>query len=281
MTGRVLAPSSARWEVFRALGALTDTASPAVATALGIEGLIDPADHTEVFTFHALPYASVYLGADGMLGGESADRVAGFWRALGYPDSDRPDHLAGLLGLYAALGEQEEAEGDLPRRIIVRQARLALLWEHLLPWTGLLCDVVRTVGSSPWVRWAELVDKILMGEAEDRPNGLPLHLRSAPPPLDDPLDVRGLLTPVRTGVIITRVDLARGARSLGLGVRLTGRVPTLEALFDQARDEMVAWLADHARAWEDRHRRRLSALGPIGEFWVGRAASTKSILDKP
>jgi hypothetical protein len=31
------------------------------------------------------PYAAVYLGAEGGFGGEAADRVAGFWRAIGVP----------------------------------------------------------------------------------------------------------------------------------------------------------------------------------------------------
>lgn len=40
-------------------------------------------EHTDVLVFQAYPYASIYLGAEGMLGGKARDRIAGFWRALG------------------------------------------------------------------------------------------------------------------------------------------------------------------------------------------------------
>ena len=79
------------------------------------------------------PYASVYLGAEGMLGGEARDRVAGFWRALGLVPPAEPDHLAALLGLYAALADAEEPRRTSRPAAAPAQARRALLHEHLLP----------------------------------------------------------------------------------------------------------------------------------------------------
>ncbi|HAC46500.1 MAG TPA: hypothetical protein DCF65_10605, partial [Chloroflexi bacterium] len=80
------------------------------------------------------PYASIYVGAEGKLGGEARDRVAGFWRALHLTPPAEPDHLAALLGLYATLADMEAAEQDPARRQLRRSSRQALLWEHLLSW---------------------------------------------------------------------------------------------------------------------------------------------------
>ncbi len=66
-------------ELLRSLGVLCEppeAAHVAIAEALCLPGRIDAADHTELFGFQLVPYASVYLGAEGMLGGEAADRVA-------------------------------------------------------------------------------------------------------------------------------------------------------------------------------------------------------------
>jgi hypothetical protein len=83
-------------ELLRALAALAEPPSEAqerVAPALGLAAP-DAAAPTEVFTLQLPPYASVYLGGEGMLGGEARDRVAGFLRALGVtppaPRAGRP-----------------------------------------------------------------------------------------------------------------------------------------------------------------------------------------------
>ena len=72
--------------------------------ALGLDPVSD-AEHTDAFVLNCPPYASIYLGPQGAIGGEGADRVAGFWRAIGITPPAEPDHLAALLGLYARLGE--------------------------------------------------------------------------------------------------------------------------------------------------------------------------------
>ncbi len=270
--------TTSRWELIRALGSLADTPAAAVATALGLQNP-DPADHTEVFAFQAPPYASFYLDSDGMLGGEVAARIGGFWQALGYPVPDQPDHLAALLGLYGALGERERTEDMPARRLMLGQARRALLSEHLLPWVGVFIDVVRQTGIAPWPEWAALLDESLANEATTTPTLQPRHLSEPPDPIEDCGDVRSLLTPVRSGMVITRTDLARCARHSGLGVRLTGRLPTLQALLDQSPAAVLTWLRTHAGAWEERHRNRIPNLGPIASFWSARAAHCHNLLD--
>ena len=112
--------SAERRELLRALGAFAD--SPADArTAAAALGLAPPsaAEHTDAFVLNCPPYASVYLGPDGALGGEGADRAAGFWRAIGITPPAEPDHLTALLSLYASLGDaarRRPPPGHRPRR---------------------------------------------------------------------------------------------------------------------------------------------------------------------
>lgn len=262
-----------RREAIRALASLIDAPSPEVGAALGL-GPLDPADHTEVFAFQAPPYASYYLDPTGMLGGEVAARIGGFWQALGYPAPDQPDHLTALLGLHTALDERaEDAEG--PRRPLLVQAREALVSEHLRPWVGVYLDVVENLAIAPWDRWATLVRTALDEIAPPSPSPVSRHLLEAPPPLQDWNDVSGLLTPVRSGVVITRVDLVGCARHSGLGVRLTGRAPSLGALIAQSPATVAAWLDDHAARWEERHTRR------DGDgFWAERARLFRQLIQE-
>jgi len=212
-------------ELFRALGALSETPRPdlqPIADLLDLGPLPGRAAHGELFLFQLYPYASVYLGAEGMMGGEAADRIAGFWRALGQTPPAEPDHLAVMLGLHARLGELEEQAADPPARERWRHARAAFLWEHLLCWLPIfllkLDDLSGIGGSGPsgssgraigasgqtppagdagesgvaapfYLRWAALLGDALRAEAAvlplpEGPERLPLHLRAAPPGID-------------------------------------------------------------------------------------------------
>src|SRR3712207_5397944 len=123
-------------ELFRALAVLVEPPGrpgvARVAEALGLGAVPEASAYTELFVFRLYPYASVYVGAEGMLGGEARDRVAGFLAALGHEVPAEPDHLALLLGAYAGLCEAERDGPEGPRRGCVRGARRAMPWEHPL-----------------------------------------------------------------------------------------------------------------------------------------------------
>ncbi len=272
-------------EVLRALAVLSESPHPAharVAAALDLGPAPTAADHTQALVLGAVPYASVYLGPEGMLGGEAADRVAGFWRAVGHVPPAEPDHLAALLGLLASLTDAEAAEEDPARAALRRRARSVLLWEHLLTWVPLFSRAVAGTGSSFHTAWAELLLDVLAAEAADlpAPDGLPVALRTAPGLPDDVDGSRelaaALLTPVRTGIVLTRSDLARAARSEGLGLRIGERAFTLAAMLEQDPVTTLGRVADLADAWADEHRSDLGSLGPVAAFWADRAASTST-----
>ena len=283
-------------ELFRALAALVEPPNEATARLAGALDLRPPPradEYTELFVFQLYPYASVYLGAEGMLGGEARDRVAGFWRALGQVPPNEPDHLAVLLALYARLAEFEGAERDGPRREGWRRARRAFLWEHLLSWLHVylakLSDLCRTDAAAPtfYARWGELLaraldeETLLLG-----PQGtLPAHLREAPG-LADPRDagtdefLRTLLAPARAGFVLTRADLGRAARRLDLSARAGERHFALKSLFAQDAPGVLGWLAEEAAAWSKRHRARREALGAVAEAWEARAAASAALLSE-
>jgi TorA maturation chaperone TorD len=174
-------------DLFRALGALCETPHPAharLAAALGLTGGPDAADHTDLFVLQLVPYASAYLSPEGMLGGETADRVAGFWRALRLSPPGEPDHLAALLGLYASLADHERDEREPARVLMWRQARTALLWEHLLTWIPAYTAATMRVAGPFLASWARLLGAVLHAEAQALPappaNALHLRDRTGP-----------------------------------------------------------------------------------------------------
>jgi len=270
---------SARWELIRALGAVAGDPADAraVLRALGLEPC-DGASHAEAFVLNCPPYASVYLGAEGGLGGDAADRVAGFWRAIGLTPAE-PDHLTSVFGLYARLGEAG-----------LGHARSALFWEHVWPWVPGYLAAVADLGIGPLSAWAELTRQMLEAERDSLPPGtLPLALREAPPALggDENLGelLDALVTPVRSGIVLTRRALAAGADQAGAGHRIGERRFTLRAMLEQEPERTLAWLTAEADRWSALHsgpgRHAGPAPGdPVRQWWVTRARATAAALHR-
>jgi Nitrate reductase delta subunit len=296
-------------ELFRALGALSETPRPElqpVADALDLGPLPGRAAHGELFLFQLYPHASVYLGAEGMMGGEAADRIAGFWRALGQTPPAEPDHVAVMLGLHARLGELERQAADLAARERWGHARAAFLWEHLLCWLPIFLAKLGDLGGSAgqgqagasgepahpavpfYVRWGTLLGGSLRAEAAalplpEGPERLPLHLRAAPGGIDPRRDgsegfLASLLTPARTGMVLARADLARAARDLGLGMRLGERRVVLRAMLEQDARPVLGWLAGEAAGWAGRHLPEEHVSPSLAAWWRERAAATARLL---
>ena len=291
MTAAATAPAAGRWELFRALGAVASDPADAktACTALGWAGPGN-AEHTEVFVLNCPPYASVYLGPEGGLGGDAADRAAGFWRAIGLAPPAEPDHLAALFGLYASLGEAAGDTRTAATADALTRARQALFWEHLWSWLPGYLEAVADLQAPGLASWAHLATRALLAERGAHPGGwLPLSLRAAPEPdpaaggLDALLSL--LTTPVRSGFILTRRSLAAGAEAAGAGHRIGERRFTLRALLEQAPADTVSWLAHEAARWSRRHAARAaqqdggSRSGDIVQaWWARRAGHTARIL---
>jgi TorA maturation chaperone TorD len=278
-------------ELFRALAVFAEPPAPQsafVARALALGALPAASEYTEIFGFQLYPYASVYLGAEGMLGGEARDRVAGFWRALAETPPAEPDHLSVMLALYAHLSELEaDARDDAPRASW-RRARTAYLWEHLLSWLPAYLSKLIEIAPPFYRRWGEILRDALREEARATATGeapLSLHLRAAAG-IVDPREgetaefLQTLLSPARSGMILVRSDLSRAARTLELGLRAGERKYVLESLFAQDARGVLAWLAREARDWAQRHRLEPGALAGIAHAWEAKAEATARLLEE-
>lgn len=275
-------------ELIRSLAVLSEAPSAEAERAAATLGLGAPptaVEFTDLFEFQLYPYASIYLGAEGMMGGEARDRIAGFWRALGETPPPEPDHLTVLLAAYAQLAEREAEALDEATRSRWRHARAAFLWEHLLSWLPVYLKKVREVGPEFYAGWSKLVTVVLLEEAASLalPEQLPLHLREAPQfgGLDDAGGdefLKAITTPIRTGMILVRSDLERCARSLGLGLRKGERRYALKSLLGQAPRETLEWLAAEASRWSEHEAIQSAVLVPISDFWLRQAETTANFL---
>lgn len=274
-------------ELWRALAVCAEpptTGTGRVARLLELPAVPTAADYTEVFTLQLYPYASVYLGPEGMLGGEARDRIAGFWRALGEHPPAEPDHLTCLLGAYADLTGRAGAAPHAGHPWA--RARAAFLWEHVLSWVPAYALAVRAIAPPAYAAWAELVLEALANEAAavPPPHTPPLHLRDAPGfvAADAGLDelVAALLAPVRSGVILTRTDLRRAAAAIGTGLRAGERRYALGALLRHMPAEALTWLRDETRRRASAYEGLPAAGTEAGRFWIARARATAAVLDE-
>jgi TorA maturation chaperone TorD len=275
-------------ELFRALAVLAEPPAPnvqRVADTLELGTLPDAAEHTDLFEFQLYPFASVYLGDEGMIGGDARDTVAGFWRALGQPPPDEADHLSVMLALYARLVEFEEK--DAAHQTAWRSARKAFLWEHLLSWLPVYLSKVAEIASPFYRKWSEILNRALLDEARvvGMQNELPLHLRE-PKRLNDPRNdsaekfLQSLLSPARAGMILVRSDLSRAASALQIGLRIGERKYVLQSMMSQDAEATLGWLAGEATSWAERHRSNFDAFGEIAKVWENRAQTGATLLNE-
>jgi hypothetical protein len=276
--------AAGHWELLRALGAAADSpaALRSVGPALGLDPVSD-ADLTDAFVLNCPPYAAIYLGPMGAIGGEGADRVAGFWRAIGLTPPAEPDHLAALLGLYAQLGEAAAGAGRPATAAALAQSQAVLFWEHLWPWLPPYLDAVSDLAVPPLTRWADLTQRTLAAEYARLPPcpRPPLALRAAPPVADASPSLADLIelvtVPVRSGLILTRHRLAEGAGQAGVGFRIGERRFALRAMLEQDPRATLAWLAGEADRWQQRHHGRVPG-DDVTAWWAARAARTATVL---
>lgn len=282
-----MSKSGASADLIRLLGKFIDVPGEAHlkwATALR---LIAPASletwrarHTQSFIEQCYPFASVYLGPEGAIGGVAANRVADFRELLGSTIAGPPDALGALLADYAELVERSEND---PRAL---HAREAMLWEHLLCWLIPFLYSVERAAPTPYAPWASLTRHIFIEEAGfvGNPECMPLQLRDAPVvdigrhthSLDDV--VRILLVPVSSGIVITRHDLSRIANAVGGTTYIGGRHLLLHSLLKQQPKATLERLADEAIRQAQAHGGEHDTLSMISNFWFERALVTAAAL---
>jgi TorA maturation chaperone TorD len=273
-------------DLMKALGELAEAPGPEqirTARLLGLPGEPARAEYTDLFVVQLYPYASVYLSDVGQLGGEVQDHIGGFWRILKQPVPRDPDHVATLFSTYAQLTQRVQNGAEPYLQELARQMRHAFLWEHIISWILPFTARVRELGSATYRGWATLVLDALEAEAVQagQPALLPLHLRKAPPlPAVPHLSelVETLFTPARSGVILTRADITRCARDLGIQTRVAERRYTLTTLFTQEPARVRQWLASEARRQADQIHGTAEPFRMIADHWEQRALATANLI---
>lgn len=275
-------------ELLRALGELAEApGSEQIRTArlLELPGEPSRAEYTDLFVVQLYPYASVYLSGDGQVGGHVQEQIAGLWRVLKQPVPRDPDHIATLLSTYHQIVARSKQAPETYVQDLTRQIRHAFLWEHLASWLLPFTARVKELGSPVYRAWAHLLLDALEAEAAQvgPPGTLPLHLRNtAPLHAESGFDglVDGMFSPVRSGVILARADLARCARDLGLATRVADRRYTLKTLLTQDSVRVAAWLAVEARRQANLMTAAPTAFGAIAQHWEQRALATADLLQR-
>jgi TorA maturation chaperone TorD len=273
-------------DLMKALGELAEAPGPEqvrTARMLGLPGEPVRAEYTDLFVVQLYPYASVYLSDVGHLGGEVQDHIGGFWRILKQPVPRDPDHVATLFSTYAQLTQRVENGAEPYLQELARQMRHAFLWEHVISWILPFIARVRELGSPTYRGWATLVLDALEAEAVQagQPALLPLHLRKAPalparPSMTDLVET--LFIPARSGVILTRADITRCARDLGIQTRVAERRYTLTTLFTQEPARVRQWLASEARRQADLIHDTAEPFRMIASHWEQRALATADLI---
>jgi TorA maturation chaperone TorD len=274
-------------ELLRALAVLAEDAGEEqsrIADALGIAESVDAAAFTQLFVLTLYPYASVYLGPEGMMGGSARDRIAGFWHALSLDVPAEPDHLAALLALYARLSEDAEAAPDEAAARLIEHAKRTLFWEHLASWLPVYLARVRRAADGPYRRWADMLDALLCEEAARLGPPAPSQHLVMAPLLTDPREcdaqafLAELLSPLRCGFLLTRDDLAEAARAIGAGLRQGERRYVITQMFGHDRDGMLAWLRELAQREALAHAALSEVWGPVRVFWRARAERSAALF---
>jgi hypothetical protein len=211
------------------------------------------------------------------------EHIAGFWRILHQPVPRDPDHVATLFSTYAQLTQRVENGAEPYLQELARQMRHAFLWEHIISWILPFTARVRELSSQTYGGWATLVLDALEAEAVQagQPALLPLHLRKAPALPSNPNMselVATLFTPACSGVILTRADITRCARDLGIEIRVAERRYTLTTLFMQEPARVRQWLASEARRQADQMHAVAEPFRMIAGHWEQRALATATLI---
>lgn len=279
-------------------------AIPELATHLGSPFEVDEAaaDHHHLFGFNVHPYQSYFVDPAGLLGGPVAEGVAQAYQLMGFQADlagESADHIGLELGFLAFLCAAEAEALEDGQAAIARQMadhQLVFMGDHLLLWIGPLTLAVGQQGHGFYEALAQVTLDLVQEHALAlcsrlrRPLADETSLPAAPAILED--EVTGLkeiaeflLTPVYSGIYLSRDDIGRLARRQaiprGFGDRrqlllnLLRSAANYDALGDVI-DNLAAltgrWLAGYdemiTQEWA----------GPFVAGWRARAAGTAAML---
>jgi len=246
------------------------------------------ADHETLFGLNVLPFASVFLEPDGMLGGTVTSAAAGFRAEVGMnpPNSMPADHVSAEIELLGRLAGARD-------RTLFR----LFLDTHFLSWYPLF---VRAVEAERDDFYSALSAKVLERTLEERLNsGADLsdaHADLAPVPellgasdTDVAEIARFFTTPVHCGIFLSRAAISRLARAGRLPRGFGRRRQMLETLLHSAAtydalEEVLNGIQSEvdatASAWDRVAASKLSAAAYWAGRWRTRLEGSSAALDR-
>lgn len=203
------------------------------ALAAWIPTSFDPdqaaADHQQLYGYNVFPFATLFLSPDLLLAGSITEQVSALYVQGTFQPTDQADHLVQELEFLAFLCQAEagaqsgEAVGQILR---LHRLQRHFLDTHLLWWLPLFGQAVQMEGQSFASALATLSVEFVLDHRVDLGDDQTDEIHASPLPqppaiLDDAqtgLKEIGayLLTPVYSGIYISRDQIGRMARSLGL-----------------------------------------------------------------
>jgi TorA maturation chaperone TorD len=260
------------------------------------------ADHYHLFGFNVYPYQSLFLDPAGLLGGPVAERVGQTYRQLGFrpgTGAESADHIGielGLLSFLSAAEAEALASGELERAQWARERQLAFLDEHLLRWISPLTLAIGQQNQPFYGALAEVTFDLVQEQAA----GLYAEFGRKPKreePALTRLDLLGddstglkeivefLLTPIYSGIYLSRDDIGRMARQQGVPRGFGDRQQLLLNMMRSAAKyeslgQVIDGLGELARQWESAYveMMQLPAVGAPAAMWRSRAATTVTTL---
>lgn len=278
-----------------------EAARSSVGLAEALEGRTDEelaVDHEYAFGWSAPPFEGAHLDRERQIGGPGTDALHGLFRAAGFrPDVRSVDveHLGTSLRALAFLsGAEADALEDAHAGATERVQALSrrLLDEHVLRWVPTWVAAVRRTERAFPIALATSIEDLLLMHREALP-GEPssFEFPEAPSLLDDPdtgLREIGewLASPARSGLLITRGDITRLGRGLGVPrgfgsrsqlvinlLRSASRFEVLEGLVAALDREIVAFV-------EALSRPSYEGVRPLVAPWIARAEASRATLHR-
>ncbi len=260
---------------------------PELARILDL-GEFTPDVHTEVFVIDLKPFASIYLSKVATLGGEAQDLVAGYYRAVGMSVPKDPDSLSQMLGHYEGLLHSVVQDEEAVMLERITHLRRAFLHEHILPWVPFYLTALKESYPS-FAIFSKALIELLRSDVEE----LNLEIRTRTPlalanrtyleidaePEEMFLDVKALVSPFSSGLILTQKDLLRCASQSGVAARIGTKSFMLETLLGQNPQGVLEWLLGETKRQGLKWKAIEDDFGKVAESWVASTEHTQSYLD--
>lgn len=202
-----------------------------------------------LFGRNVYPYESLYRDEELMLNTATAEQVSAFYTACGFvpaQNTGAPDHLGLEMIFLSRLIATEAAalaHGNIDEQNWVRRQTASFLRQHLAAWTPIWARAVRRIPAHSFYQTLAHLTVELIGSELERladeqvvvQEYIPLQPATSQ---EDEIDlsalIRSLITPVKSGLFLSRADCSAVARRLGFSLPIGDRFTMVRTLFETA-----------------------------------------------